>query len=145
MVEKLTTDVLKCKVIDVFAVPDYSSWFDGCKSKIEHFAKTKWTQCQFRFEMVNRSADFPLGVCVTYRTYVQDVVTLIVDDEDPASLTGKKPVDFVSRWLPGPPEHKIVGLYILDCLPVFSDLRMEPLVEGSRQFLEALVRKVIAK
>ena len=69
---------LKCKVVDVFVVPNYQEFFSS--SIDQHFGRThklEWTQHQYRFEAVTVSDYFPNGVKFTYRKYSCDKVVLI--------------------------------------------------------------------
>ena len=69
---------LKCKVVDVFIVPNYQEFF--ASSIDPHFGRThkmEWTQHQYRFEAVTISDQFPHGVKFTYRKFSSDKVVLI--------------------------------------------------------------------
>jgi len=62
-------------VTDVWAVPDYDVLVKPYMDKrFSRYVKTKWTQLQFRFEAVEISDHFPLGVKTTYRRYAKDNV-----------------------------------------------------------------------
>ena len=69
---------LKCKVVDVFIVPNYQEFF--ATSIDPHFGRThkmEWTQHQYRFEAITLSDHFPNGVKFTYRKFSSDKVVLI--------------------------------------------------------------------
>ena len=67
----------KCPAVveDVFAVPDYASFFEpSIDRNLSNYAKEEETQHQWRFESVTPSGDFPLGAKVTYRSYSSNKV-----------------------------------------------------------------------
>ena len=69
---------LKCKVVDVFVVPNYQAFFAPAIDP--HFGRThkmEWTQHQYRFEAVTISDHFPNGVKFTYRKFSCDKVVVI--------------------------------------------------------------------
>ena len=69
---------LKCKVVDVFVVPNYQAFFEPAID--HHFGRThkmEWTQHQYRFEAVTISDHFPNGVKFTYRKFSCDKVVVI--------------------------------------------------------------------
>jgi hypothetical protein len=69
---------LKCRVVDVFVVPDYQSFFgSSIDPYFGRLHKLKWTQHQYRFEAVTISELFPNGAKFTYRKYSSDKVVLI--------------------------------------------------------------------
>ena len=69
---------LKCKVVDVFVVPNYKDFFRPyIDPKFSRYTKKEWTQHQYRFEAVTISAEFPLGSKLTYRKYSSDRVVVI--------------------------------------------------------------------
>ena len=64
-----------CKVIDIFAIPDYASYFlPAFDDKFSRYSRGEWTQHQWIFEAVDPCDSFPLGVKTTYRKYAQDKV-----------------------------------------------------------------------
>ena len=69
---------LKCKVKDVFIVPNYKEFFSPfIDPKFNRYTKKEWTQHQYRFEAVTISEYFPLGSKLTYRKYSSDRVVVI--------------------------------------------------------------------
>jgi hypothetical protein len=68
-------------VKDIFVIPDYVKYFDGCiDPEFGRYAKTDVTQLQFIFEAVAPSDQFPLGCKTTYRAYSCDESMEIYDD-----------------------------------------------------------------
>jgi hypothetical protein len=76
-----------CKVLDIYAIPDYTSMFEGCfDKKFGSYCKGEQTQHQFLFEAKTACENFPLGCKVTYRAYCRDQVMEIVqggNDQQP--------------------------------------------------------------
>jgi hypothetical protein len=90
---------LKCKVEDVFVVPNYQSFFEKAIDK--HFGrmhKKEWTQHQYRFEAVTIADDnyFPHCAKFTYRKYACDKVVVI--DKKPI-LSCRTPVGILTGEL----------------------------------------------
>ena len=72
---------LKCKVIDVFVVPNYKDFFNPyIYPKFSRYTKKEWTQHQYRFEAVTISTEFPSGSKLTYRKYSSDRVVVIYNN-----------------------------------------------------------------
>ena len=70
-------------MIDLFAIPDYQSYFTPhIDKKFAKYSKEKWTQLQWRFQKVSQSKDFPLGVKTTYRAYASENVYNDPNDKD---------------------------------------------------------------
>jgi len=86
---------LKCKVEDVFVVPDYQSFFEKAIDK--HFGRThkrEWTQHQYRFEAVTiDNTYFPHGGKFVYRKFACDKVVVI--DKKPI-LSCRTPVGILT-------------------------------------------------
>ena len=81
---------LKCKVYDVFVVPNYQLFFEGSiDSSFGRVHKLEWTQHQYRFEAVSCSSLFPHGVKFTYRKFSSDRFVLI---EKKAPLLCRNPI-----------------------------------------------------
>jgi hypothetical protein len=78
-VEKaLSTPKYTAKIKDIFVVPDYNNFFDGCLDKLfGSYCKKDSTQLQFVFEAVTVSNSFPLGVKTTYKAYSAEEVVEI--------------------------------------------------------------------
>ena len=54
---------LNCEVVDLFAIPDYDSLITPCMDPdFGRYAKLEWTQLQWRFQKVEISSSFLLGV-----------------------------------------------------------------------------------
>ena len=68
----------KCKVVDVFVVPNYQEFFAPFIDRdFKRLHKMEWTQHQYRFEAVTVSDYFPTGVKFTYRKFSSDKVVII--------------------------------------------------------------------
>ena len=68
-------------VIDIYAVPDYDFHLRPCiDKKFGRYAKEEVTQLQFIFEAVEPNNFFPFGVKSTYRSYCNNKVVEIVED-----------------------------------------------------------------
>jgi hypothetical protein len=69
------------KVKDIFVIPDYVKYFDGCiDPEFSRYAKLEHTQLQFIFEAVPISPMFPLGCKTTYRAYSCDQSIELYED-----------------------------------------------------------------
>ena len=66
------------KVIDLYVIPDYESYFAGCIDKQFGCAyKGPHAKLQFIMEAVPREDKYPLGVKVTYRRFCSDLYPLL--------------------------------------------------------------------
>jgi hypothetical protein len=77
---------MPCKVNDIFAICDYVSYLEPHISRLQNYAKGKWTQLQFFFDSIEKSEHFPCGVRTRYRAFAQDKVWLI--EKSPLHVTG---------------------------------------------------------
>ena len=78
----LSTAGYKAKVVDIFVVPDYTSYFEGCgDNNFGKYSKLEATQLQFCFEAIEPSIDFPNGVKTTYRAYSANETIEIVQSK----------------------------------------------------------------
>jgi hypothetical protein len=66
---------LRPKVIDVFAIPDFSHFiYDSVDNYLSHLHTLDFTQLQWIFEECKPDPYFPYGVKTTYRRYSSDRV-----------------------------------------------------------------------
>jgi len=142
-------------VSDVWVVPDYDVLVKPHMDKaFSRYAKTKWTQLQFRFEAVDVSENFPLGVKTTYRRYAKDNVPEIVECSLDKDITGyvdeycdiqwfpaAKPATEARGNQPGKPARP-EGMYLLKSLPTKSMIRPKGFKAGSRAELDATLKRV---
>jgi hypothetical protein len=79
VIKACTTQNTPAEVVDIFVVPDYTSFFEGCGDKnLGNYSKKEATQLQFVFQAVPQSDLFPLGVKTVYKAYSADEVVEIV-------------------------------------------------------------------
>jgi hypothetical protein len=70
-----------CKVVDFYAIPDYTELLKDClDSNFGRYCKKEYTQHQFTFEAVEPNDYFPFGCKTTYRAYTQDAVVEIREE-----------------------------------------------------------------
>jgi hypothetical protein len=144
---KLITEALQCddsklpvEVVDIFAVPDYAACFEPCMDKqLARYAKLAWTQLQWRFQQVEVSPDFPLGVKTTYRAYAQDVVNEIVEDR--SKEIGYACHSCHVQWFPEAGPEGPAGMYLLSKFPT-DNIKPENFIAGSRDELEKVLKRV---
>jgi len=129
---------------DLFAIPDYDSYFNGCPDvKFGCYAKKEKTQLQFTFEAVEVSTNFPLGCKITYRAYSQDQVIEVYQEETP-NLPG---INLKARSVEvrNYPEEDTengtpAGMYIMQQLPPNQrKIKPLPLVLNSRSLLDEVI------
>ena len=110
-------------------------------SKFGRYAKDKWTQLQWRFQKVEKSDNFPLGVKTTYRAYCRDEVFLINTDDtkDCAFSCHNAKV----RWFPQASETEPEGMYLLQSLPS-GEILPEEFIPDSRKIVDDVLKKVIS-
>ena len=54
---------LPFRYVDVLATPDYQAWFEGCiDPKFARYTQNENTVLAWKFEAIDRSKDFPLGI-----------------------------------------------------------------------------------
>jgi hypothetical protein len=143
--ESLTNDRLRCKVIDIWAVPNYGKYINPfIVPDFKRYAKVNrkgddWTQLQFIFEAVPISAHFPCGVKTTYRKFSADNIVLIEEDRE----NGFVVKDAEVRTYPAATDDHPAGFSMLTSLPP-SDSMIEPdaFILGSRATLDAVIAKV---
>ena len=144
-------DKLPIFVQDIWVVPNYKNLIKPyMDKKFGRYAKTvkdkNWTQLQFKFEAIEPSEHFPLGVKTTYRRYCADEVVEIIK-------TSENHVGFMDQHVtvssfpsaksgedgnPARPE----GMYILQELPTKDAIQPTGFKAGSRAELENTIRKV---
>jgi hypothetical protein len=106
IVAALATAVLPCEVIDLFVIPDYSTYIKvALDPKFGGYARKGRTQHQFKMVKVERSTWFPFGVKTMYRKYSADNVIEIIEDTDTQDLLDSdhvslKPRNVYSQWEP---------------------------------------------
>jgi hypothetical protein len=139
LVESALGDV---KMIDCMVVPDYKHLLESCiDSKLALLHKEELTQHQWRFESVEPSAYFPVGVKTTYRAYCSDQVVEFIKKPKMQCLsvigqfTGLEPVTTIVRWYPAAeinPDQPVEGFYLLRSLPDCAEpfLKPQPFPEG---------------
>jgi hypothetical protein len=146
--QSLSNDKIKCKVIDIFVVPNYEKYIlpyiiqdFGRYAKISNTG-VDWTQLQWIFEAVPVSEYFPCGVRTTYRKFASDSVILIEQmcPGDPQSSFSVKNVETVTYPLAD--EQYPAGFSMLTSLPP-SNRKFEPdsFTMGSRALLNSVVSK----
>lgn len=132
---------------DLFVVPDYDKYFDGCAdTKFGSYCKKEYSQLQFTFEAVDISDDFPLGCRITYRAYSKDTVIEICQVETP-TMPGinLKPQECHVRTYPEEQSERGIpeGMYILQRLPPQDRiLHVVPLLQGSRALLDEVLTDI---
>jgi hypothetical protein len=129
-------------VHNIFAVPDYTAWFEGnidpelswsvfklpalctMRSTNAVYCVYSWNddanmQLAWKMEAVEQCDDFPLGVRTYYRAYANDSPFKLFRDPDPCSAVGVTAVNTHCRWEPraSPDNHNIGGMYILHHIP----------------------------
>lgn len=149
--EYFRSTALRATVEDIYVMPDYQAFFSPCiDDKFGRYTKLIGTQHCFKFEAVNSSQYFPLGVKVSYRAYCSDQVVEI--EKKPkhlcitpiGQLTGLEAYTTIVKWYPDKetsPERPVEGFYILtgmpntECLPGSRRpwLPPKPFEEGSKQ------------
>jgi hypothetical protein len=105
--ETFSATSLKAKMEDVYVIPDYKILLQNCiDTRLSNLHKEGQTQHQWRFEAVELSTYFPLGVKTMYRAYCSDRV--VEFHAKPASkcdtrigqAIGLEPVTVTCRWHP---------------------------------------------
>ena len=136
------SDSLPCEVVDTFVVPDYTSYIiPFLDNKFARYAKDKWTQLQWRFQSVDKSEDFPLGVKTTYRAYCRNEVLLVNPDD--SKEFGFNVQNARVNWFPAATDNQPEGLYLLQSIPT-GVILPEPFIDGSRKVIDDVVKKVIS-
>ena len=94
---------------------------------------------QSRFQQVEASSDFPLGVKTTYRAYAQDIANEIVEDrcKDIGYACHSCHVKWFPEAVSGTPE----GMYVLSKFPA-DTIKPDNFVPGSRDELERVLKKI---
>lgn len=128
--EKLAESVLHAKVVDVYVIPNWHSFFDNCidtkLSKLHHDIQT---QHQWRFQAVE-SVNFPLGCKTTYKAYSSDRVVELIKKPKQQCITeigqrtGLEATTLFCPWYPAayginsdPRRQGIEGFYLLRRMP----------------------------
>jgi hypothetical protein len=139
----LSTAKHECKVVDVFAIPDFKSLLDEHVDKV-FSAQTKMekTQLQWSFEAVTPDEYFVNGVKVFYRAYAADEVCQIIEDSSAKCGVYAKvcdvfdyPMRDLKNGIP------VDGMTVLSSLPTI-DPKPYPFVKGSREILDSVVLKM---
>lgn len=109
----LSREELPCKVVDLFAIPDYDSFIRPHVDKkfgrySKRHAEKDWSVLQFNFEEVNDEKllpFFPLGVKTAWRPFAADKhIRIVKDEQSECGMT----VDELGpiSWLPAADEKR---------------------------------------
>jgi hypothetical protein len=139
----LSTKKHKCKVVDIFAIPDFKTLLDGHMDKaFSAQSKMEKTQLQWTFEAVTPDEYFVNGVRVFYRAYAADTVCQIIEDRSARCGVYAKTCDVfdypmrdLEKGIP------VDGMTVLTSLPT-EPPQPYPFVSGSREMLDSVVQKV---
>ncbi len=106
-------------------------------ARFGRYAKSAWTQLQWKFQVVQPCADFPLGVKTTYRAYAQDQVNEIT------KVLGYAVHNCHVKWFPEAEKVSgiVEGIYILNKFPT-DPIEAEVFLPNSRELLENVYSKV---
>lgn len=118
--------------------------------KFGRYAKTvkdkNWTQLQFKFEVIEPSKHFPLGVKTTYSRYcANEVVEIVKTSENHVGFMDQQFKVFSFPSAKSGEDGKVArpeGMYILQELPTMDAIQPTGFKTGSRAELEATIRKV---
>lgn len=127
---QLSNTRLNAKVVDVFVIPTWHEFFEGCiDTKLSKLHHDLQTQHQWRFEAVE-SIHFPTGCKTTYKAYSSDrVVELIKKPKqqcitEVGQYTGLEPTTLFCPWYPAahgigsdPLRQGVEGFYLLRAIP----------------------------
>eukprot|EP01034_Spumella_vulgaris_P035770 gene35770-44106_t len=131
----LSTPAYRAKVVDVFVVPDYTSFLlGGLDPEFGRYSKTEYTQLVFTCEAVGISVDFPLGCRTTYRAYCKDEVVEIVSDA--TSPFGLRPQTAMVATFPAQTADSVGGMYLMRKIPHKTTIDPMPFVAGSRDLFD---------
>ena len=138
---------IKCKVVDVFAVPDYHEWLERhIDSEFGKCHKGVQTMHQWQFEKVTTSVHFPMGVKTSHKLFSADtayeiVVSSFPHENECGRLLGLKAIETLSFWGPVDNPKRPDGMYLLRSYP--SDkIAPKALKIDSLASLEKTVRDV---
>lgn len=137
--ETLDSTSLNAKVIDVYIIPSWQTFFDGCidsrLSKLHHDIQT---QHQWRFEAV-QSVHFPAGCKTTYKAYSSDQVVEFIKKPKQQCISqigqyiGLEPTTLFCPWYPAargcgsdPRRQGIEGFYLLRKIPHCENNTLPP-------------------
>jgi hypothetical protein len=139
----LSTTKHQCKVLDVFAVPDFKSLLDDYVDKaFSAQSKMEKTQLQWTFEAVTPDDYFINGVRIFYRAYAAEQVCQIIEDSSVRCGVYAKNCDVfdypMRDFNNGIP---VDGMTILTSLPAQSPQPYE-FAQGSREILDSVVLKI---
>jgi hypothetical protein len=146
------SDTIKCKVVDVFAIPDYKAWLeDSIDKRFQNWAKEENTQLQWRFRhaAAGPSQYYPMGVCDHYRAFCQTSAIEIVKSIAPHDTEIGAEIGLVAQqtevqWLPEAKPERPEGMHIVSSFPLKS-LEPAAFVEGSRVLLDKTMAAVHAE
>lgn len=147
---------LLCHVYDwLVCIPDYKRFYDAVLDKqLADFAKLEETMHVWRFDAVQVSQWFPMGVKTCNKAYSSDqVIEFIKKGRDEClspigAATGLEPVTVYCPWRPAPDDDPlrpgIEGYYLLKGIPhaINGTLQPQPLVENSHQVFQKTLRYV---
>lgn len=142
----LSTKLHKCKVIDVFAVPDFKTLLDGhVDPMLNACTKMEKTQHQWTFEAVTPDENFVNGVRVFYRAYAADKVVEIIEDSSKQCGIDAKECDVFDFPMKDVEKGIMVdGMTLLTSMPTEMPAPL-PFIQGSRELLDTLILKVRAE
>jgi hypothetical protein len=139
MIVKALKKKVRVNVVDLFAIPDYTSMFEDCMDPdLGRFAKEEWAQLQFIFTAVDIDEEYPMGVKAEYRAYAQDTYIEIVEDDKDQSLCKLIPQECTVRTRPLPGEKP---LNVLTKLPT-GDFAPAPFIAQSRQLVDEVANRM---
>ena len=132
-------------VIDLYAVPDYETFFSECVDpNFDRAFKGKYTKLQFTFTYVGNidPLSHPVGVKMTCRKYCSEHYPELIVDTDPSNEIGFKvqvvrSIDF--------PEEGGKPLNVLLCLPTKTEILPDQFLVDSDKVLKAYASKLRAK
>ena len=147
---------LLCHVYDwLVCIPDYKKFYDPVLDQhLADFAKLIDTMHVWRFDAVQPSQWFPMGVKTCYKAYSSDqVIEFVKKGKDEClspigAATGLEPVTVFCPWRPAPDDDptrpSIEGLYLLRGVPnaLNGTLDPQPLVENSHLVFQTTLRHV---
>lgn len=136
----LSKSALKAKVIDVYVIPNWQIFLEGCiDSKLSKLHHEIHTQHQWRFEAVQKSTDFPLGCKTSYKAYSSDKVVEIIQKpkqqciSEVGQYTGLEPTTLFCPWYPAafgicsdPRRQGVEGFYLLRDIPHSPSGKLPP-------------------
>jgi len=132
-----------CKVVDVFAVPDFKTLLDKhIDPTFNAQTKMEKTQLQWTFEAVTPDEYFVNGVRMFYRAYAAEEVVQIIEDPSKQCGIDAKKCDIFDY-----PQKNVDKNIMVDGMTVLNSLPAQkpppyPFVKGGREVLDAVIVKV---